>query len=265
MRIEDATLTEAAPATARGRGAPSRTPRLALVVPAKNESARLPGALDRIAAWCGAHDFPLEVVVVDDGSEDGTATAAAAYARRLPHLKIVRHAVCRGKGAALKSGFRACAAPVVAFSDADLSTPVDELPRLLAAVVEGADVAVGSRRVPGGPAPLGRGPLRALTSAVFARLAALLLPTGVRDTQCGFKAFRADAARAIVALAEVDGFAFDAEWLALARRLRLRIVEVPVKWRHDDRSTVGVAGASWRMLRDLWLVRRRLRARPGDV
>jgi glycosyltransferase involved in cell wall biosynthesis len=243
---------------------PQTKPRLALVVPAKDEAERLPAALERIADWVRATRFPLELVVVDDGSTDGTGTAAAAYARRLPHLRVVRHAVPRGKGAALRTGFAAAVAPVVAFSDADLSAPIEQLPLLLAAVVEGADVAVGSRRVPGGPRPAGRGLVRALTSAVFARLAGWILPTGVRDTQCGFKAFRSGAAREIVRQAQVDGFAFDAEWLALARRMKLRIVEVPVRWAHDERSTVSVLRAARTMFADLWRVRRRLSAAPAE-
>lgn len=245
-------------------GKTASAPRLALVVPAKDEAARLPAALDRIATWCAKSSFPLELIVVDDGSADGTSTVAEAFQRRLPGLRVLRHASPRGKGAALRTGFAAARAPVVAFSDADLSTPIDQLPRLLAAVVEGADVAVGSRRVVGGPKPEGRGLLRDCASAVFAGLARCILPTGIRDTQCGFKAFRAKAAQTIIRLAEVDGFAFDAEWLALARRLKLRIVEVPVVWAHDDRSTVRLVRAAKQMFADLWRVRRRLAAMTKD-
>ncbi len=212
-------------------------PRLALILPAKDEAERLPAALNRIAAWCARTHFPLEVVVVDDGSDDGTATVAEAFKRRIPFLRVIRHALPRGGQDALRTGFAAAKAPIVAFSDAGLSAAMDRLPRLLAAITEGADVAVGSSRVEHGPNAPDQGLLRGLAGYILDRLGAVLSATQVHEAPDDFTVFRADAARAILRSSEVDGLAFDTGWPTLARGLRLRVIAVPVAERRGNRSS----------------------------
>ena len=213
-------------------------PRVSLIAPVKNEAERLPAALHRIAAWSAQTRFPLEVVVVDDGSDDGAATVAESFKRRLPSLRVIRHALPRGGDGALRTGFAAARAPIVAFSDAILSAPIDRLPRLLAAIVEGADVAVGTSRVEQRPHDAAPGSLRGLADRVLDGLAAMLPTAHGHDPEGDFTAFRVSAVKALLRRSEQEGLDFDADWPALARELRLRVVAVPLARRQANRSPV---------------------------
>ncbi len=226
---------------------------LSIVVPAYNEEARLERTLPALLDYLAAHRPASEVIVVDDGSTDGTARLAERIAagraadpgrsaRDAPRLLIVRHPRNRGKGAAVRSGIRAASGAVIVFLDADLSTPPDELPRLLAPLEAdgptGADVAIGSRRAEGAEIEVSQPRHRVVIGRIFNRVMTRLLVPGIRDTQCGFKGFRREAAQALFERAWVRGFGFDLEILFAARRLGLAVVEVPVRWRDDARSTV---------------------------
>jgi len=209
-------------------------PRLALALPVRDAAARLPDALLAIAAWCARARTPLEVLVVDDGSVDGTATVAEAFRRRLPWLRVLRHAEPRGPGAALRTAFQATRATVVVFGDADLDAPVEQLPRLLAAVVEGADVAVAT------PGDVAAPPAAGLARAARALSAGVrrLVPAGLRAVPRGWKALRLRTAKRLCAAAESDGYDVDADWRFLAKRLGARVVETPV-----PRRTAPARGA----------------------
>ncbi|MCC7011357.1 MAG: glycosyltransferase [Planctomycetes bacterium] len=245
-------------------------PLVSLIVPAYREELRIERSLAKLARFAAGARWPIEVLVVDDGSPDETARAAARLQEQFRSLRVLRHAHNLGKGAAVRTGFRAAAGEIVVFSDADLSTPLTELPCLIAALERGADIAIASRYVPRAAIRVAQPLARRVAGRVFRALAAGLVPLGLADTQCGFKAFTRRAARLVARASRIDGFAFDVEWLALARKADLAIAEVPVEWSDDPRSTLALGAASRTMLVDLWRVRRRIArlrqrisARPG--
>ncbi len=229
---------------------------LSVVIPAYNEESRLGRTLEATSAYLDASGLTYEVLVVDDGSRDGTAALVGAGAS--DRVRLLRLPTNQGKGAAVRAGVLASTGAHVLFMDADGSTPIREVAKLLTACESGAAVVVGSRRAPGAEVsrPWGR---RLATSVFSVVLRALLvdLVGDVRDTQCGFKLFRGDLARELFADARVDGYAFDVEILALAHR-RARVLEVPVEWAQCDGSKVSLARDTIRMLRDVLGIRRTL-------
>jgi len=243
----------------RGRSIPGAGITLSLVIPAYREAQRLGPTLARIAQFLQPRDGTVEVLVIDDGSPDATAAVAESFSARFARLRVVRHEVNRGKGAAVRTGVLAASGRFIAFIDADLAAPIEALPRLLDALQRGSDVAVASRRTYGADIaraqPLGR----RVAGWAFRRLVRVMVPVGVADTQCGLKAFRRDAAHQIARRACVDGWAFDVEWLALARRLQLQVAEVPVRWTDDARSALVLRRAAFQMLGDVWRIRASLR------
>jgi dolichyl-phosphate beta-glucosyltransferase len=245
---------------------------LSIVIPAYNEEVRLPALLEKLAAEAekaaAAAGMRLhEVLIVDDGSTDRTRElleAGAAENERLhPVLPYDRN---HGKGAAFAAGALRAAGDYVLLADVDLSTPLNELAKLTAAIEAGADVAIGSRAVPG--AIVERGPVhRKVTGNSFNGAVRLLTGLRVKDTQNGFKLFPTQAAKRYAAQQTCPGFAFDVELLMRADAEGLRIAEVPILYMHDLRSSVSVASASPRMLREVagLTYRLRLRGRRADA
>ncbi len=227
--------------------------RLSVVVPAFNEAGRLPATLASIAAFLdGRPDWrPAEVVVVDDGSDDGTAAAAAGVELGSgTDLVVRRHPGNRGKGAAVRTGFAASRGSWVLLSDADLATPVEEIDRLAAGLHENA-VAIGSRALDRSLISVRQPWYRDFMGRTFNLLVRAAVLPGIRDTQCGFKLFPGPLARALAAAQRLDGFAYDVELLLLARRWGFVLREVPVRWRHVEASRVAPGRHSVQMLRDV--------------
>jgi dolichyl-phosphate beta-glucosyltransferase len=223
--------------------------RLTVVLPAYQEASRIGASV--VAVREALADVAPEIVVVDDGSTDGTAAAAAAAGARVVQLEGNR-----GKGAAVRAGMLAASGRTVAFTDADLAYPPDLLRDLLVAVEDGWDVAVGSRWHRDSRALARPSLLRRVSSRLFNLLTATVLLGQYRDTQCGCKAFRSDVARLLFGHTRLDGFAFDVEVLHLVERYRLSLTEVPVQVTDGGSSTVRVASAALRMIRDLFRIRR---------
>jgi dolichyl-phosphate beta-glucosyltransferase len=229
--------------------------RLSVVVPAFNEECRLPSTLERIAAFlAGRADLqPAEIIVVDDGSVDGTSAVAERFA--VPAcicLRVVRLAKNRGKGAAVRAGLAASEGERVLISDADLATPIEEIDRLL---VTGAAFAVGSRGLRR-EMIVRRQPLPRDTMGRMFNVALRALGlTTLRDTQCGFKLLEGELARRLAAEQRLDGFAFDVELLARARRGGATVAEVPVRWYHVEASRVRPLRHGLQMLRDALRIR----------
>ncbi len=216
-------------------------PRLSVVIPAFNEALRLPATLERIRAHLEARGAPFEILVVDDGSTDGTADTARAASGP---VELLRHAANRGKGHAVRAGMLAARGARRLMTDADLSTPIEELARLEAALERGYDVAIGSRAVAGARIEVHQSAYRETVGRLFNRLVQALLLPGLHDTQCGFKLFTAAAAATAFGACRQDGFSFDVEALYVARRHGLRIAELPVVWRNDAATRVGLAGGA---------------------
>jgi dolichyl-phosphate beta-glucosyltransferase len=228
---------------------------LSIVVPAYNEARRLAGTLPRVIAYADGLDEPVEVIIVDDGSVDGTSDVAAVVGKACGLVTVLRSGQNRGKGAAVRRGILAARYGHVLFTDADLSTPMEETGKLRAALAAGVDVAIGSRRLARSDVQVHQPWLRDLAGRTFSWLVSLLLLPGIHDSQCGFKAFRRTAAREIFARQRLQGFGFDAEVRWLARRLGYRVAEVPVVWRDDRRSNVRLIRDSGGMVLDLGRVR----------
>ena len=195
--------------------------------------------------------------MVDDGSGDGTAERAREALAGLPGARVLRFPENRGKGRAVKEGVLAARGRVVLFSDADLSTPIAMLDRLLERLEAGADIVIGSRALAESDVRVHQPRLREALGKLFNAVVRRLLVPGIRDTQCGFKAFRRDAARELFEGLRTEGFCFDVEILAAARRRGLRIEEVPVAWENSKPSAVRVVRGFPRILRDLARIRRR--------
>jgi dolichyl-phosphate beta-glucosyltransferase len=235
--------------SARTRGV---TP-LSIVVPAFNEAHRIPSTLPRLLELVPEE---VELIVVDDGSTDETAQLLRDFLRTRPNCAVFNLPQNGGKGAAVRAGMLHAQGEVVLFMDADLSADLAALPRLVEAL-DHADVAIGSRS--GDDAEIQKGLARKVISATFAVLTRVM--TGLRfgDTQCGFKAFRRDAAKLVFSHQQLDGFAFDVEILVLAHRLGLEVQEVPIRWADAEGSTVRWWIDPLKMMRDItrikWLTR----------
>ena len=210
-------------------------PALSVVVPALNEEDRLPRTLERIVSHLGRRREGYELVVVDDGSRDRTAERAQAA-----RATVLRNEATRGKGYAVRRGMLAASGARRLMTDADLSTPIEELDRLCARMDEGHDVVIGSRALPGARIEVHQPWYRENMGRLFNLFVRALAVPGVTDTQCGFKLFSASAARDVFSSARLDGFSFDVEVLFLARRKGYRIAEVPVVWRNDAASRVSL-------------------------
>jgi glycosyltransferase involved in cell wall biosynthesis len=237
-------------------------PDLSIVVPAYNEACRLPSSLDSIYSHLRHVPYTAEVIVVDDGSTDGTAGCVSAVADEYPRLRLLRNGRNRGKGYSVKHGVLQSRGRFILFTDADLSTPIEEVDRLLTLLKRGWDVVVGSRdldpRLLEGPQPW----LRRQAGQLFHWLVWALMRLPIRDTQCGFKAFRRSAALRIFELQRIERFGFDVEILWLARRLSLRCLETGVTWVNDTRSRVSLLCDGPAMLLDLLRIRWRAWLHP---
>ncbi len=230
---------------------------LSVVVPAFDEADRLPPTLRRLQDWLDAQGEDYEVIVVDDGSRDGTVEVARAVAAGWPQLTVQALGVNAGKGAAVRAGMLRARGDLRLFTDADLSAPIEELPRLRERIGSRCQVAIGSRAVDRSLVAVHQPWLRELMGRANNLLVRGLLIPGIRDTQCGFKLFTAEAAVTCFAPLRTQRFGFDLEVLLRARRAGWTIAEVPVRWSHVEASRVHPVRDSTRMIIDLLRLRLR--------
>lgn len=236
--------------TSKGPAAPSPIDGLSIVVPAYNEAERLGDSLEKIMAYCRSSLKAYEIIVVDDGSTDGTGDVANGIAGNDEGFVLMTTPVNRGKGHAVRTGALAARHPYVLLSDADLSTPIEETDKLaLHATPE--TVVVASRGLPESDLEERQPFYRETMGKVFNLMVRMLLVPGVADTQCGFKLFGKEVSDAIFPPLETERFAFDVELLARAIRQGYRVVEVPVRWKNDLRSRVHPVKDSALMMRDV--------------
>lgn len=228
---------------------------LSVVIPAYNEERRLPNTLDAVRAFLATKAYASEIIVADDGSTDATAAIVAGAAQTDQRVRLVRlpH---RGKGWAVKNGMLAAVGEYRFLCDADLSMPIEQVDRLLHEADAPLDIVIGSREAPGARR-IGEPRRRWLMGRVFNTMTRILAAPGIADTQCGFKVFHATAAETLFALQTLDGFAFDAEILFLARRRGFEMVEVGIDWHYRSESKVRPIRDGWRTLRDLIIIRYR--------
>jgi dolichyl-phosphate beta-glucosyltransferase len=229
---------------------------LSIVIPAFNEERRVGASLEKIREYLARKPFASEVIVVDDGSTDRTAEVAREALGGQAPSRVIRLELNQGKGYAVKTGVLASVGETVLFTDADLSTPIEELDKFLSRLAEGFDVVIGSRALPGCDIRVRQARPREAMGKFFNRLVRLLVMKGCPDTQCGFKAFRRAAAMELFARLETRGFSFDVELLVLAKKLGYRVAELPVIWCNSPPSRVRMAQSSWEMLKELIRIRR---------
>jgi dolichyl-phosphate beta-glucosyltransferase len=228
-----------------------------LVIPAYNEAHRLPPYLKSIRSHFDQR-YPgrYEVIVVDDGSRDGLASVLAEFSAGWCELTVIGHPENLGKGAAVRTGVMAARGKLILFADADGATPIGEEIKLGEAIAAGAEVAVGSRLVSAAGVTRRRTRVRGAAGRLFALIARTWLHIGVRDTQCGFKMFRRDAARQLFARSRESGYLFDLELLGWAERLGIRVVEVPIDWADVPGGHLSLAGELGRVVFGLIRLRR---------
>ena len=230
-------------------------PRLSIVIPAYNEVERLPPTLREITAYLARDGRSAEIIVVDDGSTDGTSEDTRRLAATEPAIRLIRLPQNRGKGFAVRTGVVNATGHRILFADADGSTPIEELARLDEALDAGAQVAVGSRALAGAGVTVSAKLSRRLIGRVFQALVRGLADPGVVDTQCGFKLFTAEAGHQLFSRLRMNRFSFDVELLMMARRWGYRIAEVPVNWTHRAGSKVNVLLDGPLMALDLFTIR----------
>jgi dolichyl-phosphate beta-glucosyltransferase len=226
---------------------------LSVVIPAFNEEKRIGETLRRITAYLSLKKYHWEIVVTSDGSVDGTDAIVRGIAAKHPEglMRLVTTSPNHGKGFAVRQGVMAAHGEHIYIADADMSSPIKEVDKLVAALESGADVAIGSRakRVPG--CDVRQSFKRVLSGRIFNALVQLLVLPGIRDSQCGFKCFRRETARKLFSAQKLDGFAFDVEVLYLARLAGMRIDEIPIMWAESGESKVNLVRDAAAMIKDL--------------
>jgi glycosyltransferase involved in cell wall biosynthesis len=231
------------------------SPQLSIVIPAYNESARIEQTLERVMACVEKQGWNAEVLVVDDGSLDSTPEIIHAWMDRHPQLRLIQNEGNRGKGYSVRNGLLQATGEVVMFTDADLSAPMQEANLLIAAIADGADVAIGSRWMDKTRQTIHQPLYRRFFGRCFNWVTRTVMGLPFKDTQCGFKAFKRPAAQIIFRLQRIERWGFDPEILFIARKLGYRIQEVPVTWGHDERSRMSYLKDGMKMLEEMAIIR----------
>jgi glycosyltransferase involved in cell wall biosynthesis len=239
-------------------------PQYSIVIPAFNESARIPATLESVVSCIRERGWGAEVVVVNDGSTDSTAELVRAFARNAPELRLIENPGNRGKGYSVRAGMLKALGDVVLFTDSDLSAPIEEAERLFAAIAEGADIAIGSRWLESGRQTHRQPFYRQFFGRCFNAVTRAVMGLPFADTQCGIKAFTREAAQTVFHLQTIERWGFDPEILFIALKRGYRVVEVPVSWAHDERSRISYLKDGLKMLQEIAVIRwNALRGRYG--
>lgn len=241
-------------------------PSLSIVIPAYNEGARIETALERVLACVAERRWNAEVLVVDDGSSDNSTDIVQRWMQAHPNLHLIRNDGNRGKGFSVRNGLLQAQGQVVMFTDADLSSPIEEAERLFEALDAGADVAIGSRWLDKQRQTIHQPLYRRFFGRCFNWVTRKFIGLPFKDTQCGFKAFKRDAAQVIFRLQTIERWGFDPEILFIARKLKYKVVEVPVTWGHDERSRISYLKDGMKMLEEMAQIRKNsLRGRYDEA
>ncbi len=238
-------------------------PYLSIVIPAYNEQYRVAPTLQAIMHYVAGKSFAWEIVVVDDGSHDATSQVAEEVLAGTDH-QLLRNDPNLGKALSVKRGLSESRGKIALFTDADLSTPIEEADGLLEAIENGFDIAIGSRQIHGSKIEVHQPWYRELAGRTFGLVNRIVLQHGIPDTQCGFKAFTRGAIDRILPHQRLSGWAFDAELMFIARRLGLTIAQIPVRWENDPDTKVKMLVDGPKMVCDLFRIRWLHRGLRGD-
>src|SRR6266478_5823465 len=232
-----------------------RRPAYSIIIPAYDESARIGATLATVLAYAEARGWDAEVIAVDDGSRDNTVEIVRSYAQSNPRLRLLQNPGNRGKGYSVRNGRLHARGEVLLFTDADLSSPIEEAEKLFAAIAAGADVAIGSRWLRSDLQSQRQPLYRQLFGRIFNLMLRVTLGLTFRDTQCGFKAFTRRAAQTIFPLQTVERWGFDPELLYLAKKFSFKIAEVPVAWAHSEGTRISLLRDGIRMFAEMVKIR----------
>jgi glycosyltransferase involved in cell wall biosynthesis len=230
-------------------------PKYSIVIPAYNESARLPATLQSVLECIRARGWDAEVIVVNDGSTDTTAEAVRAFSRTAPEVRLLENPGNRGKGYSVRSGMLDAWGEVALFTDADLSAPIAEAEGLFAAIEQGAEIAIGSRWLDSSRQTERQPLYRQFFGRCFNAVTRAVMGLPFADTQCGLKAFTREAAQTVFRLQTIERWGFDPEILFIALKRGFRVVEVPVSWAHDERTRLSYLHDGLKMLEEIVQIR----------
>lgn len=251
----------------------TENPTYSIVIPAYNESARIPATLRRVVDCVRSRGWRSEIVVVNDGSTDRTVEVVNEFARHAPEVRLIENPGNRGKGYSVRAGMLAARGGILMFTDSDLSAPIEEADRLFDAIDSGADIAIGSRWLDSGRQTHRQPLYRQFFGRCFNFVTRLVMSLPFADTQCGFKAFTREAAQTVFQLQTIEGWGFDPEILFIALKRGYRVKEVPVTWAHDERTRMRYLKDGIKMLKEMAIIRwnaltghyaRKIRAAQAD-
>jgi len=228
---------------------------LSIVIPAYNEEGRIGTSLTEIYSFLKKRNYDFEIIVVDDGSKDKTLNLLSEYSQNIPNLIVLKNESNQGKGFSVKKGVLNSKGDIILYTDADLSTPIEELDKLIYWLDEGYLISIGSRDLPESQVNRHQAWYRELMGKIFNRIIRLILNLDYHDTQCGFKCFRSDAALEIFKGLRLCGFSFDVEMLFVAKHRGIKVKEVPVRWYNSPESKVEIIRDSSKMLWDILKLR----------
>jgi len=226
---------------------------VSIVVPVYNEEKRIKGSVEKIEEYFSNNGWLAEVILVDDGSKDGTEEETKALLKMYTNLKVLKNGKNSGKGFSIKRGVELAKGEYILFTDADLSTPIEEIDKLMKHINE-ADVVIGSRAMDGSRVIKQQPFYRTFSGKMFNYLVQLLVVKGIKDTQCGFKLFNAKQGKSIFSNIIIKGFAFDVEAIMIAKKLGYKTKEVPVKWENSNKSELNMYLDPIRMGIDLLII-----------
>ena len=230
-------------------------PTYSIVVPAYNESARIPATLSRVIACLRFRGWLAEILVVNDGSTDRTTEVVNQFALLAPEVRLIQNPGNRGKGYSVRAGMLAAQGSILMFTDSDLSAPIEEADRLFDAIAAGADIAIGSRWLESGRQTHRQPLYRQFFGRCFNFVTRLVMGLPFADTQCGFKAFTREAAQTVFQLQTIEGWGFDPEILFIALKRGYCVKEVPVTWAHDERTRMRYLKDGVKMLKEMAIIR----------
>ena len=229
--------------------------RYSIIIPAYNEGARLGSTLDRVLSYIAAQRWDAEVVVVNDGSRDQTADLVRGYSKSHPALRLLENPGNRGKGYSVRNGVLNAKGEILLFTDADLSSPIEEATKLFAVIESGSDIAIGSRWLQPELQTHRQSLLRQFYGRIFNLALRIFLGLSFKDTQCGFKAFTRSAAQTVFPLQKIERWGFDPELLYLARRSGLSVKEIAVAWSHTEGTRINPLRDGIRMFMEVLQIR----------